>query len=124
MSSNTLLKQTYQAVKCFGHKTTYCSLLSEFLNLFSVNDKYSYYLTLFQTRALSEIMDIYKGHLCKSAPRSAADFGWETEGMQSKFRGTLKVGLTDVPTLPKIAEITLSQKVESSCLSCNLYFLL
>ena len=68
-------------------------------------------------------MDIHKGHLCKSAPRSAADFGWEAEGIQSKFRGTLKVDLKfpDVSTLTKVTEITLSQKVEFSYLSLRHY---
>ena len=39
------------------------------------------------------IMDFYEGHLCKSAPRSAADFGWEAHGIQSKFRGNLNLAL-------------------------------
>ena len=62
-----------------------------------------------------EVMDSdSEGHLCKSAPRSAADFGWEADGFQSKFRGAVNVALKlpGISTEQKVTEITLFQKVE------------
>ena len=38
-------------------------------------------------------MDFYNGHLCKSAFRSAAVFGFEASGVQTHFRGKLRVAL-------------------------------
>ena len=58
----------------------------------------------------------------KSAPRSAADFGWEAHGIQWKFRGNLNVALTfpGLSTVTKGTEITLSQKVEFLYVTYNL----
>ena len=68
------------------------------------------------------VMDFYEGHLCKSAPRSAADFGWETHGIQSKFRGNLNVALAfpGLSTVTRGTEITLFQKVEFLYVTYNL----
>ena len=58
-----------------------------------------------QTSALSGVMNIYDGHLCKGDPLIAANFGLQTNAQKSEFHGNVSVVLQFSDTLSEGKEV-------------------